>query len=300
MPCRSPRPQYWLPNGEWTLDPNRAASVRIKRDLPCGVCPDCRIRRTREWSIRCYHESQLHSGSSFVNPTYADNPVTLSRKDPRVFIRALRDRGLKFQYFGCGEYGEKLGRPHYHIILFGQDFRRDRYPWKRINGNLYYRSPTLEKAWPHGLILLSDFDVKNALYTAGYTMKKIGGKLKDEIDPETGLKHYEKIDEETGQIIELEPEFTMASTKPAIGKRWLEKNYKELYVTDSVVMNGKEYQIPRKYDEWLKKIDPKLHEEVMLKRADYLVNAPRQTDEQRAMAAAARDNKRKHFVPERK
>ena len=299
MPCRSPVKQYWKPGDEWTFSRDEAAMGSIHRKLPCGVCRDCRIQRTTDWSIRCYHELQLHDRSCFVNPTFAEDPITLSRKPFQVFFRAMRDAGLRFQYFGCGEYGKKLDRPHGHIILFGLDFAADRYAWKRIKGNLYYRSPTLEKYWPHGHILLTHVSAKNAMYTAGYTSKKINGPQADEINPKTGLKHYERIDPHTGEIIEVMPEFVMASTKPAIGKRWLEKNYKEIYPADSVVMNGREYRVPKKYDEWLKGIDPEMHSVVMDNRAEYLKTQPRETDEQREYKARARDQKRKHVIPAR-
>ena len=259
---------------------------------------DCRVRRTTEWTIRCYHEAQLHSSNIFVNPTFETDPVTLSRRPFQLFFKSLRKAGYKFSYFGCGEYGENRSRPHGHIILFGIDFP-DRYAWKRVRGNLYYRSPTLEKHWPNGHILFCEATRKNAMYTAGYTTKKLNGPKADEIDPETGLKHYERVHPETGEIFAVKPEFTMCSTKPAIGKTWLEENYREIYPADSVVMNGREYQVPRKYDEWLKVIDPKLYQTVMDTRAEWC-QANRKTDAQLAYEGAARDAKMKQFVPERK
>lgn len=295
MPCRSPVRQYWKTGGEWTLNPDSADFVKAHRDLPCGVCLDCRIRRQREWSIRAYHESQLHRDSCWLTLTFADNPVTLSRKPYQLFFRALRKAGYKFSYFGCGEYGEKLARPHFHICMFGVTFMHDAYPWRLKNGVMYYRSPTLEKYWTLGNSELCPLAPGAAQYTAGYTTKKIGGDLADEINPETGLRHYEKIHPHTGEIIELEPEFVLVSTKPAIGKRWLEKNYREIYPADSVVMNGKEYPVPRKYDEWLKnELDPDLWEIVQAKRLQHIKDNPI-TEEERAYKAKARDaNRRLH------
>lgn len=298
MPCRSPRKQYLTSDGSWTLSPDKAISSRINRNLPCGVCMDCRVRRTVEWTIRCYHEAQMHDRVCFVNPTFEVDPISLSRKPFQKFFKSMRKAGLRFSYFGCGEYGENRSRPHGHIILFGVDFRHDRYAWKRINGNLYYRSPSLEKHWQEGHILLTEFDRKNAMYTAGYTTKKLNGPKADEINPETGLKHYERLTPD-GEIIEVMPEFTMASTKPAIGKKWLEQNYREIYPADSVVMNGREYPVPRKYDEWLKFIDVELYQSVMDARAEY-ARAHRKSLEQLEREGAAREAKRKHFVPERK
>lgn len=240
----------------------------------------------------------MHRTSIFVNPTFETDPVTLSRKPAQIFFRRMRKAGLKFSYFGCGEYGENRLRPHYHIILFGLDFAEDRYPWKRHKGNLYYRSPTLEKFWPDGQILFTEFDVKNALYTAGYTVKKLNGPAADEINPETGLKPYERIND-AGEIIPVEKEFVMCSLKPAIGKRWLEKNYREIYPADSVAMNGREYAVPRKYDQWLKELDPELYQTVTKQRLDHLKKVGRKSDAQLAYEGAARDAKLKNIIPER-
>lgn len=260
---------------------------------------DCRVRRTQEWTIRCYHEAQMHERYCFLNPTFEHDPVSLSRRPFQIFFKNMRKAGLRFRYFGCGEYGEKLGRPHGHIILFGQDFRHDRYAWKPIKGRLYYRSPTLEKYWPHGHILFSDFEPGAAAYTAGYTTKKITGQLKDEINPDTGLRHYEKVIPETGEIVDVMPEFCMASNRPGIGHQWLKKNYREIYPTDSVVMNGREYRVPRKYDEWLKAIDEDLYDEVMQNRLEYLESQPQIDRLKLAREGKARDAKRKHYIPER-
>jgi hypothetical protein len=204
----------------------------------------------------------------------------------------MRKAGLRFRYFGCGEYGEKLNRPHGHICLFGIDFMADSIPWRRKKHVTYYRSEILEKYWKLGNIEWCLLAPGAAGYTAGYTFKKIGGKLADEINPDTGLRHYEKLNPDTGEVIELMPEFTMASTKPAIGKEWLEKNYREIYPADTVVMNGKEYPVPRKYDEWLKKIDLKMYDQVMAKRYEYVASQPFKTPEELSYEARARDTKR--------
>ena len=73
---------------------------------------------------------------AFVTLTYADPQVpfvhheetdqwvwTLDKKHLQKYLRAVRDAAhrldLGFRYFACGEYGEKTGRPHYHLIAFG-------------------------------------------------------------------------------------------------------------------------------------------------------------------------------------
>ena len=55
------------------------------------------------------------------------------RKDVmQRFMKRLRMKiGVPVRYLLCGEYGEKRGRPHFHILLFGYAFP-DRRPWRRI------------------------------------------------------------------------------------------------------------------------------------------------------------------------
>lgn len=302
MPCRSPRRQYKRELDGWTFKPSPVTNVLGARDLPCGVCRDCRVSAARNWSIRSYHEASLHERNCWATLTYEVDPVTLSRRDTTLFFKNLRNAGFRFRYFGCGEYGELKDRPHYHICLFGIDFSDDRYPWKNNKGNILYRSPAIEKAWPHGHALISDLTDRNALYTAGYTAKKINGKLAEEIDPETGLRHYERVHYMTGEIIEVIPEFTIASRRPGIGHGWIVKFLEETYAADSIVMNGREFPIPKYYDKVCEKLNPQLWEKVSEKRQNYSEENPQLDRAERRRISDAREANSKSTtrgIPER-
>lgn len=86
---------------------------------------NCRIRRSSEWGIRVEHERQYWEDSCFVRLSYDEDHLpknnSVSKKELTGYIRRLRERMApsKLKYFACGEYGEKTGRAHYHIILFG-------------------------------------------------------------------------------------------------------------------------------------------------------------------------------------
>ena len=279
MPCRSPLKAYYKAGGGITFDRRESYGPAWAYQLHCGVCRDCRVRRARDWAIRCVHEASLHTHNSFLTLTYEHDPISINRHDPQRAIKLLRHQGRKFSYFGCGEYGSKLSRPHYHLCLFGEDFTSDRYPWKREKGNLLYRSPSLEKAWEHGHALIGDLTRESAQYTAGYVQKKINGDMAE--------FHYRR--ENTGVDIPVLPEFSMASTKPAIGKRWIEKHWRDVYPCDFVVHKGREYPVPAYYDKWLAIYQPEIWEEVRKKRQAYAIAQEPERGLRMAQAAQARD-----------
>lgn len=172
--------------------------------LPCGKCIGCRLSRSAEWADKIYFESMSHERSCFATFTYGDGELpplgSLCKPDIQKLNKRLRFDGLKFRYVYTGEYGDKFGRPHYHAILFGQDFSEDRVlDGLTPSGFNQYISPYLEDKWGKGRVRISDLDRGNALYMAGYAIKKIGG---DEADD-----HY----------YGREREFLIASNRPGIG-----------------------------------------------------------------------------------
>lgn len=62
--------------------------------IPCGQCSGCRLKRSREWAIRCLHEKQMHKHSSFVTLTYNNNTLpehgSLRYRDFQLFMKKLR------------------------------------------------------------------------------------------------------------------------------------------------------------------------------------------------------------------
>jgi len=80
----------------------------------------------------------------------------------------------------CGEYGEKLDRPHYHAMLFGCDFN-DRVFYKtNKNGDKVDTSKLLDETWQLGFCTVGDVTQQSARYVAGYVTKKISGEPKDD------------------------------------------------------------------------------------------------------------------------
>ncbi len=239
----------------------------LPQRVPCGKCIGCRSDQTRDWSIRIMHEASLHKHAWFVTLTYNDKEMppndSLAPTHLRKFIKTLRrdeakqKKPRRISYYACGEYGEDTKRPHYHAVLFGPHFL-DRIPhYLRPNAQVW-RSPYLESRWKYGNSEFSAVNHASASYTAGYVRKKLTAKQ----DPYRNLRVYEN----TGEIVEVEPEFSRMSLRPAIGKRWVEKYWEETYTHDRVVVEGKEYKPPRYYDKWMSDHHPDVLIDVKLKR----------------------------------
>ena len=279
MACNYPIPAYLGHDGSVQFEGK--AAVPGKRGLlhlPCGMCRGCKANKAREWAIRCYHESQLHDESCFVNPTYSPDTLpphgSLDPRDLQLFFKRLRNEGYKFRYFAAGEYGTKRLRPHYHVCMFGFCPPKDSYAGTGESGNNLYHSDLLDRAWGLGRIAFSEFSPACARYTAHYTADKLKSFAVDAIDLETGLKPYERRDSVTGEIHQLVHEFQRQSLKPGIGIPWLEKNWREVFPADSVVMDGKEYPVPRTYFRWLKENQPHMFDQVKRQRVEFAESRP--------------------------
>lgn len=159
----------------------------------------------------------------------------------------------RLRYYYGGEYGEKYGRPHYHACLFGVEFNDKKYDSETETGFKLYTSATLAELWPHGGHTIGDLNWETAAYTARYIMKKITG--------DKQKKHYEKICQETGEIINLTPEYNDMSRANAIGKKYYENYKNDFYKPDEsyCIVRGKKTRVPRYYD----KLHARAHPEYM-------------------------------------
>lgn len=246
------KPVYKFVRSQEVNDVNRHQFLAV----PCGQCIECRLQYARNWANRCMLEAQDYDHNWFVTLTYENPPVsetgcyTLDKRDIQLFFKQLRNlSGQKFRYFGCGEYGEKTFRPHYHYIVFGLDLS-DLVPWRR-NGlkNVLYRSKLLEEAWPHGHVEIGSCTWDSCCYVSRYVTKKLKG---------DDAKLYKDL----GVI----PPFVTMSRRPGIGARYFELHGRNMYAFDKIVLgteDGKiEFRPPRYFDEKLKQLDPDLYQKV--------------------------------------
>lgn len=240
--------------------------------LPCGQCIGCRLDRSREWALRCVHEASLHEDNCFITLTY--NPENLPpdcglrKKDFQNFMKRLRKKfsKKKIKFYQCGEYGEKNNRPHYHAILFGHNFDDWVYLFDSPSGEHIYTSPTLERIWNKGFVTVGTVTFESAAYVARYVMKKINGAKADEIDPKTDLKHYERINAFTGEIVEVLPEYSTMSRGGSNGHGlafdWIQRFTSDCYPKDYTTVRGVRMSTPRYYDKYLESIDAEMYDEI--------------------------------------
>ena len=147
MTCYHPLTAYWAisKNGDRsiTFDINKSCGSGAVIKLPCGQCVGCRLERSRQWAVRCMHEASLYKRNCFITLTYSNEylppNMSLVKSDFQKFMKRLRKRcGSSVRYYYCGEYGENFGRPHYHAILFGFDFKDKVYWRQNTNGDRCY------------------------------------------------------------------------------------------------------------------------------------------------------------------
>lgn len=261
MPCYSPLTAYVNPDGK-TSNGKRIIQFTDNQTeplpLPCGQCIGCRLERSRQWAIRCLHESQMHKENCFVTLTIDPNQslerqTTLIKRDVQLFIKRLRKKfsDRKILYFYCGEYGEKYSRPHYHICFFNLDFP-DKTLHSNNGGNPLYSSPTLNKLWGKGYAVIGDLTFESAAYTARYITKKITG-------PNSDLYYSGR-----------QPEYINMSLKPAIGLNWITKYHSDVFSIDSCLLRGVKVRPAKYYDKFFEKNYPLRFDKIKSKREDLM------------------------------
>lgn len=268
-----------------TVRVDRLDGPRAGRDsvqVGCGNCLGCRKDESRDWAVRLAHEQAMHPLSSyFVTLTYNDEHLpgywpdddrefgSLDPAETTDFLKRLRRRvGDRIRYFYCGEYGGRSDRPHYHFAMFGASFL-DRDQVGERHGSPVFHSDMLRSSWPFGNHEITTLNFGACAYVAGYVNKKIAS-------PFDGHR-YERVDQETGEVIGLVPEFRQMSRRPGLGRAFLEKYWRDIYPRDEIVLDGKKFRPPRYYDKVMERIAPEVIEEVKFKRFQ---DAPSFDDEQ--------------------
>lgn len=193
----------------------------------------------------------------------------LSKNDHQKFLKRLRDKiKTPIRFYMCGEYGDKLGRPHYHYLIFGYDFPDKTYFKKSLSGTKLYRSPLLEEVWTAGHAWIGELDYSTCAYVANYVLKKQTGEL--------ALEKYRRTDI-AGNDYWITPEFNYMSRRPGIGYHWWNKFHNDVTSQDTVFRNSSKTKPPRYYDKLLERQNPALHAEIKAQRLTKAANKEKDT-----------------------
>lgn len=241
MPCYKPLTAYKPLDGGALVFSERKNCRTVT--IRCGSCIGCRLIRQNSWSLRILFESQMHATSYFLTLTYRDECVppggTLDYSDVQLFLRRLRRRVGKVRFFCTAEYGGQFGRPHYHLMLFG--LKLD--DLERINSarskQPIFRSALIEECWPQGHSSLGFVTLASARYCAKYAVDKVTGSRAD--------VHYTRVNDETGEVWQVKPEFARMSLKPGIGFSWFERYWRDILLAGDgavVLPAGKRVSCP--------------------------------------------------------
>lgn len=208
--------------------------------LPCGKCSLCRASARLTWAIRCAQEAATHDQSCMLTLTYEDRCLPpggkLSLRDMQLFMKRLR-KHRDLRYFWAGEYGPKTRRPHYHCLVFGQDFLAGSEPLP--SGD--YVAPLIADTWQMGTHQVTPFTMATACYVAGYVDKK-----RD--DPDT---------------------MSRMSRNPGIGYRWLARHADSVLRLGHVTIEGRQYPVPPRYLDWMEEALPDSTTEIREARRKY-------------------------------
>lgn len=231
-------------------------TVRVKNKLdevkyinvPCGKCYKCQETKSLEYAFRLYQEVNHSQGAFFVTLTYEDSNLSfamneesgelqpcLVKKDLQDFFKRLRiyfqrniSKDMRIKYFGCGEYGFKFHRPHYHFILCSSNNLLD----------IEQALNACEKTWTSGFVEIKPANQFTIHYVTGYVTEK--------------LVESQDIRFKESDFIPIVPEFRVVSNN--LGLCYVDE-FRQYHKADRtrffVNYNGHKITMPRYYRERL-------------------------------------------------
>ena len=224
----------------------------------------------------------MHEENCVITLTYNDEHLpegeTLVKEHYTTFMKALRYSVLpkKIRFYHCGEYAEleedigkpqlesRLGRPHYHAVIFNHQFKDLELYESKETGDIY-TSEQFQNIWGKGFVTTMDLTLSSAGYVARYITKKINGEKK--------YDHYQKICPTTGEVHNVQQEYSTMSNKPGIGKKWWDQYKNDIYPSDDcIILSGNRAHhvpTPRYYDRQLEKEQPGLYEKIKDRRKEF-------------------------------
>lgn len=180
--------------------------------------------------------------TEFLEKFGKENWKLLSKKEQK---NAFKPHQISVLY--TGEYGEKEKRPHWHAIVFNWCPPDPRHKYTSDRGDQVFTSQILGPAtvdevddgkirlWNSGIAEFGSVTLESAGYVARYALKKTVHGNDDDHD-------YQPISKK--------------SSGRAIGRTWLEQNWRDTFNHGFLIVDGKRIPIPRYYEKWLRKHQP--------------------------------------------
>jgi hypothetical protein len=117
--------------------------------------------------------------AQFITLSYDSKAVpkgyNLRHSDVQKMFKSLRQKigtQRRLKYFLCGEYGDKKGRPHYHMILYGLSTEE----CVKYFSTETRKRPDIKRelVWKHGFVYIGyNVTAQTCAYVAQYTAKKL-------------------------------------------------------------------------------------------------------------------------------
>ena len=273
MPCINPQDAH-LPiaseSKQFRLGPSTSAFEK-KIKIPCGVCEPCLFDYSDTWKTHATLEALMWKNSLFLTLTYNEKNLTYIENEPSLYYKHVQEFQRKFRrafgeckFMNAGEYGERKGRPHFHVIVFGNfpEIFKGKQVGVGKRGDPCYLSQQFTNLWGHGTAYTGDVEPATIGYVADYGLKNGYQKqwykyLKNEdgtyvTDDDGKRRDFYLVDKDAGEIVEKKRPFMKISLKPAIGLKWLERYWRDVYSDGVIVLpNGVKKPAPRAFDNWM-------------------------------------------------
>lgn len=183
----------------------------------------------------------MHTENCFVTLTYSDEHLESPRlqyRDFQLFMKRLRFAypNRQIGVFVTGEYGDRTKRPHWHACIFDWSPPDATFKYSNERGDQAFESSVLSRLWGKGIAEFGQVTFHSAGYCARYAAKKL-------CHGHDGAHEFEPISKK--------------SSRNAIGKKWLERHWRDLLRAGAVVLpDGTRCGIPRYYVKWLLRHQP--------------------------------------------
>lgn len=271
--------------------------------VPCKQCRGCRIDYARHWADRivmesltslphsCFFVTLTYNQESLLNNftgysfehvyqgnTYEISAATLIKKDLQDFNKRLREEfrskygHTNIRFYAAGEYGSMSRRPHYHVCYFNLPIQDLEYYTTNFQGDKLYTSPTLERLWGKGYVVIGELTWESAAYTARYVVKKFKG------------QQAEKFYYDHGHVL---PEFCLMSNRPGLGGDYYEQHKVEIYKYDHIQLPSSDKRdgltsVPRYFDKLLEKYQAEHPDDDSIEKIEKIKAQRRQLSDNRS------------------